>query len=67
MNTRMLDEGVGAGMNNEALSETFLKITLHRMCDLYFRKLELTLSGLSQNDLWVESYPNSNTIGGIVL
>lgn len=54
-------------MNNEAFSETFLKITLHRMCDLYFEKMKVTLSGLSQNDLWTESYKESNTIGGIVL
>ncbi|WP_138493809.1 hypothetical protein [Paenibacillus pinistramenti] len=54
-------------MNNEDFSEIFLKITLHRMCDLYFQKLKVTLSGVSQNNLWAESYEDSNTIGGIVL
>ncbi|GIP53295.1 hypothetical protein J42TS3_23300 [Paenibacillus vini] len=31
-------------MNNEAFSETFLKITLYRMCDLYFEKMKVTLN-----------------------
>ncbi|MGG6310417.1 DinB family protein [Paenibacillus macerans] len=45
----------------------FLKITLHRMCDMYLPKLKMVLGGISQEVLWTEPYPKGNTVGGIAL
>ncbi|MFD1177981.1 hypothetical protein ACFQ3W_16960 [Paenibacillus puldeungensis] len=47
--------------------DVFLRITMHRMCDLYFEKLKVAMEGLSQQDLWTEPYPEGNTVGGIAL
>lgn len=54
-------------MHNGEIEELFLKISLHRMCDLYFMKLKEALRDVSHEDVWSEPYYDSNTIGGITL
>ncbi|GGH26767.1 hypothetical protein [Paenibacillus segetis] len=54
-------------MKDEGFVETFLRISLHRMCDLYFLKLCEAFKPLQQDHLWVEQYPGSNSVGGIVI
>ncbi|MCL6458306.1 MAG: hypothetical protein K6T85_09900 [Gorillibacterium sp.] len=54
-------------MINDTFTEVFLKITLHRLCDLYLNKLKYAIVPLKQEQLWHEAYPNSNSIGGIML
>lgn len=54
-------------MNDVLFVETFLRISLHRMCDLYFLKLSEAFKPLNQEQLWMEQYPGSNSVGGIVL
>lgn len=54
-------------MGEENLGELFMKITLHRMWDLYLPKLREALSIASQEVLWTEPYPSGNSVGGIVL
>ncbi|AIQ66038.1 hypothetical protein PSTEL_25905 [Paenibacillus stellifer] len=49
------------------MDSLFLRISLHRMTDLYFPKLKEALQGLSQEHLWQEPYPGGNSIGGIAL
>lgn len=51
----------------ENLNSLFLKITIHRMTDLYYAKFEGALASLSQEQLWQEPYPKANSIGGIAL
>ncbi|RCX21432.1 hypothetical protein DFP94_102185 [Fontibacillus phaseoli] len=54
-------------MEAASFEKVFLKISLHRMNDMYFLKLKESLQGLSQELLWTENYPGSNTIGGITM
>ncbi|MEF2965334.1 hypothetical protein V3851_05765 [Paenibacillus sp. M1] len=54
-------------MDPKAFEKVFLKLTLHRMTDMYFAKLKACLQGLPHEALWTESYPGGNTTGGIVL
>ncbi|MDQ0088468.1 putative damage-inducible protein DinB [Paenibacillus anaericanus] len=54
-------------MNDLLFGETFLRISLHRMCDLYFLKLSEAFKPLNKEQLWVEQYPGSNSVGGIVM
>lgn len=54
-------------MENTHVSCAFLKITLHRMVDLYYAKLKEVLETLPSDSLWTEAYKESNTIGGIVM
>lgn len=54
-------------MEFTGFEKTFLKISLHRMTDLYFLKLKAVLEDLPNEVLWGESYPGGNSIGSIVL
>lgn len=54
-------------MEFTGFQKTFLKISLHRMKDLYFLKLRAVLEDLPNEVLWTESYPGGNSIGSIVL
>lgn len=54
-------------MENTHVSDIFLKITLHRIVDLYYAKLREVLETLPSDALWTEAYKESNTIGGIVM
>jgi uncharacterized damage-inducible protein DinB len=54
-------------LDTDIFWEQFLKITLHRMCDLYFLKLKESLQRLTKEQLWGEPYTSANSIGGIVL
>lgn len=54
-------------MVEQDVESLFMKITFHRMKDLYSLKLKVALSELTTKNLWSESYSGSNSIGGIVL
>lgn len=54
-------------MTKEAFGTAFLKIALHRVCDLYFLKLKEAFKPVTKEILWREAYENGNSIGGIVL
>lgn len=51
---------------DEAAAE-FLAITEHRMRSLYLPKLTHALNAVNREQLWAETYPGSNTTGGITL
>lgn len=56
-------------MNNpeqQDFIKTFLKISLHRMNDLYLGKLETSLMTLTKYQLWQPFDVSNHTIGGIV-
>lgn len=54
-------------MNDDHVTDIFLKITMHRMCAMYLPKLLLALERLEPEQLWTEAYAGGNTIGGIAL
>lgn len=54
-------------MGEDELGELFMRITLHRMTDLYRPKLQEALSTISLEELWSEPYPSGNPVGSIVL
>ena len=55
------------GVEHGEFEELFLKITYHRMCDMYWPKLKIALEGVEREILWREPYPAGNMLGGIVL
>lgn len=54
-------------MNNTEFVPLFLRVTLHRMKDLYAPKLKLALAPLTKEVLWSKPGNSGNSIGGIVL
>ena len=53
-------------MEHDCTAE-FLGITEHRISGLYRAKLIYTLSAVNREQLWSETYPGGNTMGGITL
>ncbi|WEK56046.1 MAG: hypothetical protein P0Y55_08360 [Candidatus Cohnella colombiensis] len=53
-------------LKQEQFIKTFLKISLHRIYNLYFAKFKISLTSIGKEQLW-KSENNSNSIGGIIL
>ncbi|WP_373232205.1 hypothetical protein [Cohnella sp.] len=53
-------------MKKQDFQEVFLKISLHRICDLYLGKLEVALATLTKQQLWQPIAISNNSIGGMI-
>lgn len=53
--------------HDQAFSSTFLRITLHRLCDLYYPKLDHVMKALTKEQLWLCAEGQDHSIGSIVL